>query len=846
MDAGSLTLRRLLGPSSRILDAEERRGARLLAALEVVHLVATLPGTVAASVFRLHWVKDSRLWGSLGLALLSCTLLILLSYILVRCGRYRWGLGLYITATALFPLIAPFAGQPPHEIGLMATAIIPVLIAATFLSRGWVVTVAAATAGVAITELALLPLPGPEAMEGFAIALAVLASSGLMVVLRGHQRQIESMRMRQLQAGEVALRTSEERLRSLVGTSRDLIVVLDAKGKRRDAFGAIEAISGYEMRDRDPLAHFEAMHPDDRPRIQRELAALVGHPGEVIRTEWRHLHRDGSYRWWEGLAANRLGQPGVDGIVINIRDVSDRKAAEEALRRNELRYRTLFKTVTDGVFLLSRDGHLIEVNDAACCMLGYAREELLTMRMEDIIPADKGKHLHEMNRQVAEKRHLVFEAYQRRKDGSVFPVEVAASQIDLDGVPAFMGVARDLTERLRADAENRRLQEQLQQAAKMESIGRLAGGVAHDFNNLLTAILGNVDLALGELQSGADPRENLEEIRRITLSAAKVARQLLAFSRKHVVEARTVDMNDLISHMPRMLGRLIGEDITLRTIAGTGLGTVYVDPGLIEQAIVNLVVNARDAMSTGGMLVIETADVRFDQDQVRTHPLVAPGRYVMLAISDTGQGMSDEVQRQIFEPFFTTKQRGQGTGLGLTTTYATVQQSKGSIEVYSEPGKGSTFKIYLPVVSGAVVPLPTPSSSDQPRLRSGTETILVAEDDSRVREMVARSLAAAGYEVLVASDGGEALGLASACKKPIHLLVTDVVMPVMNGRELSERMAEIHQETRTLFTSGYTGNIIAHHGVLEEGIEFLSKPYTLDVLARRVRELLDRDNDTHR
>ena len=785
-------------------------------------------------------MRNSLLWGPLGLALLSCILLILLSYLLVRLGRYRVGLALYIVATALFPLIAPFAGQPPHEMGLVATAIIPVLIAATFLSPRWVVVVALTTSGISAAELSLFPLPAAEAMDGFAIALTVLASSGLMLVLRGHQRQIEAMRASQLRDSEAALRTSEERLRALVGTSRDLIVVLDANGRRRDAFGAIEAVSGYQMRERDPMAHFEAMHPEDRPRVQSELAGLVNRPGEVLRTEWRHMHRDGSYRWWEGLAANRLGQVGVDGIVVNIRDISDRKAAEEALRRNELRYRTLFRTVTDGVFLVLGDGQLVEVNDAACRMLGYTREELLAMRMDDLVPPEKRGHLHEINRQVAEKGHMVFEASQRRKDGSVYPVEVAVSQIDLAGVPAFMGVSRDITDRLRADSEKQQLQEQLQQAAKMESIGRLAGGVAHDFNNLLTAILGNADLAMYELKNGANPLGTLEEIRSVALSAATVTRQLLAFSRKHVIETRPTDLNDLIGRMPRMLEPLIGENISLRTIAGRGLGTVCVDPGLLEQAIVNLVVNACDAMPTGGTLVIETADCTLDVDYVRTHPLATPGRHVMLAISDTGQGMSDEVRSHIFEPFYTTKPHGEGTGLGLATTYAAVQQSKGWIDVTSEPGKGSTFKIFLPVVSGPAERLKTPVPSAKPRLRSGSETILVAEDDDRVREMVARSLAEAGYEVLVASHGGEALAMATERKTPIHLLVTDVVMPVMNGRELSERMAEIHPEARTLFTSGYTENIIARHGVLEEGTEFLCKPYTLDALAEHVRGALDR------
>jgi PAS domain S-box-containing protein len=844
VDAGSPTLHRLLGPSGRIQDGEDRRGARLLAALLIVHVLAALLGTAAASIFRLHWVKDSLLWGPLGLALLSCTLLVVLAYILVRVGLYRCGLALYISATALFPLAAPFTGAAPHQIGLVSTAIFPVLIAATFLSRGWVIVVATVIMGIAMAELSLLSLPATEALEGFAIALTVLASTGLMLVLRGHQRQIEAMRAGQLRESEAALRASEERLRLLVGTSRDLIVVLDGNGKRKDAFGAIETITGYPLSERGPLSHFEAMHPEDGPRIQREFADLLKHPGQIVRTEWRHLHRDGKYRWLEGLVANRLGQAGVDGIVVNIRDVSDRKAAEEALRRNESRYRTLFKTVTDGIFLLLRDGQLIEVNDAACRMLGYTREELLSMRMEDVAPPDKLEHLSQINRQVAEQGQLVFEASHRRKDGSIYPVEVAASQIDLEGVPAFMGVARDITDRLRAETEKQRLQDQLQQAAKMESIGRLAGGVAHDFNNLLTAILGNVDLALYELQRGKDPRGTLDEIRAVALSAASVTRQLLAFSRKHVIEARPVDMNELIARMHNMLERLIGEDIHLRTVAGPGLGTVQVDPGLVEQAIVNLVVNARDAMPAGGTLVIETADIRLDEDYVRTHPLAAPGRYVMLAISDTGEGMSDEVKRHIFEPFFTTKARGQGTGLGLATTYATVQQSKGSIELYSEPGKGATFKLYLPVLSGAANHVETPGPSPIAHFPAGTETILVVEDDDRVRELVAGHLVAGGYDVLVASNGREALALASARAKVIHLMVTDVVMPLMNGRELSERMAEIHKETQTLFTSGYTENIIAHHGVLPDGIEFLSKPYTLDVLAGRVRGLLDRAKAT--
>jgi nitrogen-specific signal transduction histidine kinase/CheY-like chemotaxis protein len=401
-----------------------------------------------------------------------------------------------------------------------------------------------------------------------------------------------------------------------------------------------------------------------------------------------------------------------------------------------------------------------------------------------------------------------------------------------------MAVNRDVTERLRAEAVRRRLEEQLQHAVKMESIGRLAGGVAHDFNNLLTAILGNLELANDRLRGDDGVRELLGEVRQAAMSAAGLTRQLLAFSRRQIVEPRLVDLNELIARMHRMLVRLIGEDIELRSLPGPGLATVKIDPGLAEQVLVNLAVNARDAMAGGGALVIETATVTLDEEYRRSHPLVEPGEYVRLAISDTGCGMSDEVKRHLFEPFFTTKPLGQGTGLGLATIYGAIRQSNGHVEVYSEVGKGTTFKIYLPAESGAPESL-TPPLDPRP-VAGGSETILVVEDDARVRHIATHVLLDAGYRVLSASNGEAALAVASNHGDPIHLLVTDVVMPGMNGRQLAERLVQSHPETRALFTSGYTENIIAHHGVLDSGIEFLSKPYTLEVLTRRVREMLDK------
>jgi two-component system, cell cycle sensor histidine kinase and response regulator CckA len=841
-DWGPSFMRLLIGPSERIEGEENRTGARLLAVLALVHLLAVVLCVAAGVNFSWHMASDSLLSGPVGPLLLAATLLVLASYLLVRSGRYHAAIGVYITTAASFPLLVPFVGSGRHDVGLLATAFIPMVITATLLSRRWLVRVTLAIAVCAAAELPLVSWPPGEVLTGFSILLAVLASSGLLLVLRRHQGKLELLRAEQLRQSEAALRISQERLQAMVGVSRDLIVVLDAKGARKAVFGAIKEMTGYDPSTRGEFSYLEAIHPDDRERVGQELAELTKKPGQVGRTEFRYLHADGRYRWQECLATNRLGQEGIDGIVVDIRDISERKAAEEALLRNERRYRTLFETITDEILLIAADGQLIDVNDTVCRMLGYTRDELLSMRIEDVLPPEKSDHPNEINRLLADKGRLVFEASHRRKDGTVFPIEVAASVADLDGKTAYLAVVRDITERVAAEEGRRRLQEQLQHAVKMEAVGRLAGGVAHDFNNLLTAILGNIDLASLQLEEGGDVREALSEIRGAALSAATVTRQLLAFVRKHVVEPRSLDLNEVLRHMSKMIERLIGEDVHLRTVEGEGLGVVRADPGLIEQAIINLAVNARDAMPSGGALVIETSNVSLDSTYVRTHPLALCGRYVMIAVSDTGGGMSDEVKRHLFEPFFTTKPYGKGTGLGLATTYAAVQQCGGSIEAYSEKGKGTTFRIYLPVAAGKAdteAELPA-ARTENGKLSDGGETILVVEDDKRVRDMVAQTLRVRGYDVLVASNGEAALAMGVSRKTRIHLLLTDVVMPGLNGRELADLLLKIHPETHALLTSGYTENIIAEHGSLEAGIEFLGKPYTMDVLVKRVRGVLDK------
>jgi len=386
-------------------------------------------------------------------------------------------------------------------------------------------------------------------------------------------------------------------------------------------------------------------------------------------------------------------------------------------------------------------------------------------------------------------------------------------------------------------AERKRLEEQFRQAQKIESIGQLTGGIAHDFNNLLTVIMGYSELMLNSLPSDAPLRDHVEQIKEAGKRASLLTQQLLAFSRKQVLQPRVLDLNAVLTNLDRMLQRLIGEDINLVTVPAPGLGRVHADPGQIEQVIMNLAVNARDAMPQGGKLTIETANVELDDAYAHEHISVKPGPYVMVAVSDTGCGMDTETKARLFEPFFTTKEPGKGTGLGLSTVYGIVKQSDGNIWVYSEPGRGTTFKIYLPVVEGMVETV-EPGAVHTKSVR-GSETILLVEDENSVRRLAHSILRANGYTVLEARQSKEALLLSGQHEGPIHLMVTDIVMPGMSGRDLAERLKPSRPNMQVLFMSGYTDKAIVHHGELDPGTAFLQKPFTPEALARKVREVLD-------
>jgi two-component system cell cycle sensor histidine kinase/response regulator CckA len=525
----------------------------------------------------------------------------------------------------------------------------------------------------------------------------------------------------------------------------------------------------------------------------------------------------------------------VNRILAVTRDITDQKKAIEALKESERQYRVLFDSVGDMIFIFDLRENCIEVNQVAVERLGYTREELLQLSRSEFFPHSENDKIKEHCSLKSKTAKRIFETAFKCKDGKIVPVEVLCKNIDYHRITAVLAVARDISERKEAEKALKESEEMLLQAQKMEAIGRLAGGVAHDFNNLLTAILGYTDILLLNTGLGENEKESIGEIKKSAERAALLTQRLLAFSRKQVLQPKILNLNTLIRNLQEMLMRIIGEDIRLITRLNPNIRNVKADPGQIENVLINLAVNARDAMPRGGTITIETANEFLAGRYCHLGHPIPTGEYVLFSVSDTGTGIDRTISRQIFEPFFTTKEKGKGTGLGLSTVYGIVNQSSGYIFLKSSPGIGTRFTIALPMFS--TQECREREGEREGRPEGGNETLLVVEDEEAVRKMIASSLKTFGYRVNEAPAASEALERFRA--GAIDLVITDVVMPDMSGTELVDRLRERHRKQKILFMSGYTDDAIGLRGVLEEGMHFLQKPFTPFQLAEKVRQVLD-------
>ncbi len=657
---------------------------------------------------------------------------------------------------------------------------------------------------------------------------------GVVLVFRDVTREY---RMRQ------SLEESEVRFRSIVEGAPDPIFIQTERKfvylnpAACDLFGIDSAheLIGTPVMDR--------FHPDFHHAVQERIRQLnEGRKPVHELMEQKYLQKDGNEVWVE-TSGDPIEYKGKKGALVFARDITQRKEAERALRESEERYRDLFNSIRDAILVSDADRNIIDCNTAFTELFGYSLQELRG-RKTSAVYNDLSEYK-EMGLELTDNvknPQFIYTINYKTKGGQVFPGETNIFYLKKNSgeITGFIGLIRDVSEREEAQAERDRLEMQLRQAQKMEAIGRLAGGVAHDFNNLLTTISGNAQIGLMDLEKGQELHEIMREIKEAGERAGNLTRQLLAFSRRQILQPEILDLNDVILDLERMLRRLIGEDISLVVQTAADLGLVEADQGQMEQVIMNLAINARDAMPEGGKLTIEVTNVDLDENYSKGHGhLVTPGPYVMLAISDTGMGMDPEMLGQVFDPFFTTKAKDKGTGLGLSTVYGIVKQSRGNIWVYSEPGKGTTFKIYLPRTEKAGSgKRPEPDREGCP---SGSETVLVVEDDESVRNIAVKNLLRLGYTVLSAASAGEAYQLCLKRGAEIDLLLTDVVMLGMSGKELVDSLQQRGVNMKVVYMSGYTDNAIVHHGVLDHGINFLQKPFSPESLAGKIREALDRD-----
>jgi len=652
----------------------------------------------------------------------------------------------------------------------------------------------------------------------------ILDDTGRQVGVQGSERDISDRK-----TAEQALRESEARFRTLFENAGDAILIIrndriiDCNARALQVFGCR---TRDQIQGRFPHEFSPRFQPDGRDSIEfateKATAALAG---RAHCFEWTHARLDGTLFPAE-VTLNSVGLGSTVLLQALVRDITERKRAEET----RLRLVTAVEQAGETIVITDPTGAILYANPAFEKTTGFTCAEALGQNPRILKSGKQDAGLYrDMWMALAAGEVWRGRFINKRKDGTLYEEDATISPVrDTTGkIINYVAVKRDITREVA-------LEEQYRQAQKMESIGRLAGGVAHDFNNLLTVINGYSQILLAKLSAGDPMWDKLSEIHKAGERAAGLTRQLLAFSRKQVLQPRALDLNHVVEEMRPMLERILGEDVELRMALHAEGATIHADPHQLEQVVMNLVVNARDAMPGVGKLLVETASVARDESDLRSHPEARMGRYVMLAVSDTGVGMDEETKNRIFEPFFTTKGIGKGTGLGLSTVQGIVAQSGGYVEVYSEKGRGTTFQIYLPALTEAAAKAGSPAAV--PTL-GGKETVLVVEDQAEVRQYAVTVLEAYGYRVIPVESAGEALLVCE--RERIDLMLTDVVMPNVSGRELADRLEKLQPGIRVLFMSGYTDDVIAHHGVLDEGANFIQKPFSAQELAGKVREVLE-------
>ena len=640
----------------------------------------------------------------------------------------------------------------------------------------------------------------------------------------------------QHQAGE-ALRRSEAVHAKMVANIGDVIVIVDRQGINRYKSPNVERVFGWKPEELVGTGAFDNVHPDDAHALHNVFGALARAPGSAGTTQFRYRCKDGRYKWVEISVVNLLDDPDINGILGNYQDITERKLAATALQDSETRYRNLFEEAGDGIFYFSADdGRIIQANQAFARMHGYTVAELQGMSLQALDTPESARLAPERIARLLAGESMHFEVTHLHKDGHAFPMEVSASLV-VAGERLIQGFHRDITERRRAESEQEKLQAQLLQAQKMESVGRLAGGVAHDFNNMLAVILGTTDVAMEQLDPSNPVYGDLQEIRAAAERSADLTRELLTFARKQTVAPQVLNLNDSVPSLLAMLRRLIGEDIRLVWRPDPMLWSILMDPSQFGHILTNLCVNARDAIADVGTVTIETTNCVFDESFCERHADATPGEYVRVTVTDDGTGMSGDVLTQLFEPFFTTKKAGEGTGLGLATVYGAVRQNLGFITVSSTIGQGATFELHFPRHIGVLKSARRSGALAIPV--GGQETILIVEDEPSILRLTTRVLEAQGYAVLGAGSPDEAIRLAKEHPGDINLLLTDVVMPAMNGRDLTNALLKIRPTIRPLFMSGHTADVIANRGMLITGVSFLQKPFSTRALTDKVREVLD-------